>query len=458
MKITIKKLRYCPILVAMFVVSANMAIAQSKIYDSDQLSEWSIIRNYKNGIDICYNAFLNIESIDYIDRINNTVISASLRNKFLINDFVIFEDKVYFAGQLDYGHAVYGFFDIYDVFFMGGSIRLIIPQYQDPSLPGYAEITSLGSLAVKRAPSGDIHMLMTGRGYCVNGDVSSKDRPVYYAGLIVDAWVDSYTGFDMIRYTVDREYQYIYDYVTMTDNYGVITAHTVDGGVFGTHNFFYYPDPTIVNDSYFSSLLILGTTIAQAPMQTTSVGVMHLPTNDMVYITKMEHDGFATVCYCCDTNNNRMVVASIYDSPLIPPIERFVIPASICCQEITYNPLQKILYILPDLRNSLLSIPQPFNLSIRNVTEDYRWVSISNADMNTKEIISGYEHSTFTKKYWLYDIALQNHCERRSVTENTRININEIFGYRFQEINRDNPISEILIPEIQNYSLKTICR
>ncbi|MBR4505860.1 MAG: hypothetical protein IKP21_03710 [Bacteroidales bacterium] len=92
--------------------------AQSIIYDANPNSEYSIIRNYKRDVDITYNIIAGeSHSFNYIDRNNMTVYSAPVVGLFAVLDFVIYNDTVYFCGSGSGNYAVYGYFDINDVFF-----------------------------------------------------------------------------------------------------------------------------------------------------------------------------------------------------------------------------------------------------------------------------------------------------------------------------------------------------
>ena len=72
---------------------AESGHAQSIIYNANPHSEYSIIRNYDDNVDITYNIIAGeSHSFNYIDRNNMTVYSAPVVGLFAVLDFVIYND------------------------------------------------------------------------------------------------------------------------------------------------------------------------------------------------------------------------------------------------------------------------------------------------------------------------------------------------------------------------------
>ena len=453
MKKTIKKLWYCTILVATFVVSANTAIAQNRIYDSDQFSEWSIIRNYRPKIDISYNVGYLSNSVNYVDRSTGTVRCFPLKGEIGVSDFVIVGDTVFFCGgcysnQMSQG--CFGFFVIPDLFFSGGSITYYPINIPNISSPYYSLIYSLEKIVVTTPPSGELHIVMVGSRYSL-GAKEDLDIRSNIPRAIIDARRDALGDYS-ITYTIDSDNTYLYNDIIATDNFVVVSAAGTNDH---SHNIFYYKHPTVAGDSYFTPLLTSPTN-ALVPFQTASSSSVNVQCGN-IYLTKMEYDGFAAVCYSQDSSGINTTIVSVYDNPVNQPIMRFIIPPDICCQDIVYNPSQKSLYIIPTLRNVMCRTDMPFTFNSRIETADYRWLSIDNADNNKREIISGYNRSDFRKKYWLYDILDQEGCINYSETNSVFIEVYDFFDRYNQHIdNKDLHPTEI-VRDIETFNLNIIC-
>ena len=108
---------YLKAIIGVFMTSFLPPVfSQSMIYESDQLSEFSIIRNYKTGIDITFSDYYGTDIyFSYVDRNTMTTTSVDVTNYFHVEDFVILDDTVFFCGNHNQT-AVCGFVDINDVF------------------------------------------------------------------------------------------------------------------------------------------------------------------------------------------------------------------------------------------------------------------------------------------------------------------------------------------------------
>lgn len=98
---------------------------------------------------------MRLRGFNYVDRNSMTVVSAEIPLFYAINDFVVYNDCVYFCGY-DSITPIYGFFDINDVFFNNG----VINYYRITQ----NTISSLDIIKAKRTSSGDLHMVMIGKG------------------------------------------------------------------------------------------------------------------------------------------------------------------------------------------------------------------------------------------------------------------------------------------------------
>lgn len=428
--------------------------SQGTILSSNQCSEFSIIRNYESNVDITYNVMLDTITFNYVDRNTMTTLSVNIQNQFLVWDFLVFHDSVFFCGESNQT-AVFGYFDIQDVFFSSGNINYY-------TLPTDYNIVSLKRIDVTKALSGATHLLMTGLGYLyfANNNVSDKeiidstddDRSFYYLGAVVEAWrpIPSVTNTKM-RYTlIDTHYTYLYDDVAFTDNYAIITAHTADSTT--THNLFYYKSPISPSNGYLDSW-ISTPPLSNTPIQKTDLSIIQLGSN--IKITIMQKDSFATACKNLLDSN---ITISIYKNPTQQSVKRFAIPGTYICQEIVYNTLQKALYLLD---SNLYHIRHPFVTSLKLEETSYnRWLSLDNTDHETQVILSGWDPSmmiVYPKMYWLFDINNINSCYNNYFIPNKNINQTDQPNYYSQIILYDELVSRPLSPTRKKFTLNIVC-
>lgn len=371
---------------------AESGHAQSIIYNANPHSEYSIIRNYDDHVDITHNIICDSVSFNYIDRSSLSVISAYCSGHFNVSDFVIFGDSVFFCGDSAGMCAVYGYFNIHDVFFSGGAINYRRIVVNNPIDTNYSRIIHLDKIAAGKALSGETHLLMVGRGYYYDVNINNHGSHYYYPGVIVDVKIDA-SGSNQVKYTVDRPYKLLYDDVIVADNYAIVSARSTSNTATCSHNFLYYSSPVNLGYSYFPS-----TPISNIQMWTTSQAVLTLPANDKIHLAKTTTDGFATVCHKYNGNGNNPFVISIYNDPLSIPTFRYELPfTDINCQEVVYNPLLSELYILPEMSSVLYGIRYPYTMSEIITAKNIGWTSIDNADNDNYEILSGWESPSFQK-------------------------------------------------------------
>ena len=379
-----------------------LAFSQSMIYESSQLSEFSIIRNYKPGIDITFSDFYGTDIFfSYVDRNTMTTKSVDIAQQFHVEDFVILDDSVFFCGNKNQT-AICGYFDINDVFLGGGSItyfNLYIPYNNSDGL-----LSMLSKIDVVRTSTGIVHMLMVGCYY----DYDPITLDPCYPSAIVDFWNDPSIG-HKIKYTIDMSYKYRYEDVAITKQYGVVAAATTNNTGAHTHNILYYKIPVGSSDSFLDTWATGG--ISHTPIWTADPSTLEAyPYN--LRITKMEEDGFATACI---NRHSGKLAVSVFDSPVNPPINRFEIPpdnSSFYLQDLIYNPLHKYIHLFInnyDNTYSLISTKNPFSSYTKEKSILYRWLSMDNADSNSVEIISGFDMSnSYHMRYWLHDPTYKN--------------------------------------------------
>lgn len=410
----------------------NQLHSQSVIYSSDQRSEYSIIRNYLKNVDITYSLIgdlgMRLRGFNYVDRNSMTVVSAEIPLFYAINDFVVYNDCVYFCGY-DSITPIYGFFDINDVFFNNG----VINYYRITQ----NTISSLDIIKAKKTSSGDLHMVMIGKG------TSAKSSTV---GLIADAWINAF-GTMNFKYTLESRNEYMYNDVALTDKFAVVSARGSVNGTPNSHNIFYYYEPTVSNISYLDSWPSGVAPLWQADPTT-------LLSSNAISITKMEHDTFATVCNSLTSGN---IVVSIYNDPMNPPVKRFELPYNDILYKIVYNTLYKTLFILPDLGHDLEYTNAPYTYTSKaTATGGAKWLSIDNANNNISEIISGFDSRI--QYYWQFDMSNPDNCADYTEGDNTDISILERGLTLYQRYFPETLTQERLQPHIETFILFIECQ
>ena len=383
-------------LVKFFVIAAVVvfcgpmwADAQNIIHDLQPTSsEYSIIRNYKDGVDICFTVNTCQEyCFTYIDRNGGIIRKASFPCELLyIHDFQVMDGRVYFCAQsgLD---AIIGWFDIAGVFFSGDSIHykeLTTNFSQNPLINGPDEINLLTRLKVTKC-NGDIHMVMLGTGRTSDG----HNIGTYSA--IVDAWTTNLYDWTY-EYSLDYYNTVCYDDLTITDNYVVVAAHKIDAVDYMGSCLFYYSLPTSSNQSIFYPLSS-GYSPFTAPYSQTSSSIIYCNVFHPQHITNLGGDSIAVVCDAVAGSSYETVV-SLYANPSTAPFSRFsYVPAgsyNYGYKEIAFDKIKQSLLMLLNQHNIL----ECYNLingyvDVYETNTDYIWMSLDDTWGKGGAILSG---------------------------------------------------------------------
>lgn len=447
----------CFILLALLLFGVPLQ-AQSIIYDGNQGGETSIIRNYIDGVDITHTlAVERCDRFNYVDRNSMITYYAEITDPIGVSDFVIFEGKVYFCGgYFEVGGAVkgvYGFFDINNVFFSGGNIDYWIvdaPMPYNPSNINYSEVAGFSKIDVMKTPYGETHILMTGSGTCFDSTIYYYGSNFYPAGLIADVRIDIY-GTHTVNYHVDRDFQYRFDDVAITDTHAIVTAHPAPNNNMCSYHIFYYNEPTNIGDDYFSECISPGNPNPYVPVIIESPALSY-PCPDKVLVAKMTQDEFAILC--CRQGKQTL---TIYSDPTFPPTYKGLLPDDNCSSEIVYNPVQKTLYMVR-WRKDILGIKYPFTTTttISTIFDDYIWLSVDNADKDKHEILSGRSYY-LQNKLWRLDDLYSNDCVIYNNADNEDIEIHEITPSSIQIIERARLTESRFAPGVKSHKIFIEC-
>ena len=383
--------------------------AQNTIYDlSPQTSEYSIIRHYKDKVDITFNLYLCEENdFNYIDRQTNTEYKASLPCGFNVSDFRIHNKYVYFCGQYE-SDVIVGWFDIDSVFFHGGSIHLAympVTSNNAPDLNATDRLTMLSKMKVYER-NGEIHMVMIGEGCHIYNNY------LYGHSAIVDAWTSNHSTVRM-EYTMDYFDEYRYDDLAVTENYVVLVAHHIGTSFdYLAPNVFYYSLPTTPNIGIFSQVS-LSNPINAICYFTEPDFISY--NNGAMMITDMGGDKFVTVFDALYRNSDRNIIVTYYNDPLSWPVARYAFKPTTqySYKEITYNKQMKSLYMMKRDGTCVIErLGPPFNnLDVYKTVDTYVWMSIDTLDNSGNAIVSGTEPlGIATKKILRFEEQVTNEC------------------------------------------------
>ena len=165
--------------------------AQSVVYEvlEDDGVEFSIVRHYKDNVDIVFDILVSNYRFSYVDRGTGSSITVRVPVGMAVHDFRIADDTVYFCGNYN-GDALVGWFGIYDVFTLGGNIHYTICNQFVPSEPhqnyfvrGRERLLGFDRMRVLKE-YGATHLLMTGAGMYID----TINNTLHYPSLIADFW------------------------------------------------------------------------------------------------------------------------------------------------------------------------------------------------------------------------------------------------------------------------------
>lgn len=442
-------------LILAILVLANTAPVNSQniIYDGNHGGETSIIRNYTNGVDIVYTTSAGVyDRFHYIDR--NTLSSQiiDISEPFAVQDFVIKGDTLFFCGIYFLNSSkssslpVYGYFNINDVFFSGGTIR----YWTFSGSNSTGAVVSLTKMDVTKTSYGDIHLMMLGFGLYFDGNNYQSNL-----SAIVDVCINA-LGNHKAYFHVDTTHHFIFDDVTFTDNHVIVTAHEYAGLVSTSYNIFYYGYPTSVGNNIFSNTNTV-VPFNAFPNRIHDNLPAPLPhSSHDVLVANMTGGKFATLCYKSDATPY-IILSTYQTSPDIQPIQRFIIPKFPSYKQLIYNSKQQTFYVI-NCSDKILSIKYPF-LTTNTITtnnSNHQWLSIDNADRYTHEMLSGRDHS-LQLKLWQLDESKFNSCATFTTDVNIETDLDEHKPQHIQLIDVRNCTSYSFNPSVNTIKIYIEC-
>lgn len=455
-------------LVFAMAIVPNTAKGQNVIYDfAPQTSEFSVIRHYKNDIDITYSWYLSDENcFCYVDRQNNVYYKADVGLNLKVTDFRIYNNQVFFCGIYGNSSAI-GWFDIVGLFFGGDDINIVsMPvnlHIEDSICSGY-DVEVRGSRLKVFEKNNALHIVMVGWGQHVAG---SKDdvpdvqgRPyAYNYSAIIDMWTSDYFQWNM-RYTMDYEDDVSYDDIAVTKNYVVVTSHFKNPN----HNYLgpqilYYPLPTSIGQSIFDP--ISSNSSINVPGYSTDYNFIHCQYGSPLLIAEMVGDTFATVCDAVIMNIHPATVVTYYKDPVSSPIMRLVYNPNIAemtYSEVRYNEIDRFLYLFRFHTRILERVGPPFSNAILYKAAETFYCGMSMDVMEKKgaAVVTASSLSAI-KELWRFDAGAPGEC-MTSVTVSLKTEEEVRYGTsKLQYIYGNQYGTRVLPVDVSEQEMNIIC-
>lgn len=273
-----------------FFVLAQVAnvCAQNIVYEVPNVrSSNSIIREYKDRCYLVYNDDNGTPTFGYVELDSSNYKEASAQvPPLVINDMEIVDSIAYFCGKCTtVSYVVFGFFNVYDLFFNSGTISYCILSTITMTKPlgcaGFTEqFTDLLRIEPYVISSNDIHIFMVGESYYI--DTSGLAGTPYRC--LLDAYYDGSPTINLFTLEETGSIYFFNDIAVTSTNLIIVgDKHNGTGQYMSKHLL----PPTITPlyfPSIYSSLNIYW-----------SNDIYYYPVPD-VRIEALGGDAFATVC------------------------------------------------------------------------------------------------------------------------------------------------------------------
>lgn len=456
----------------LFFAMPSASVGQNKIYDLDpHMSEFSIVRHYVKDVDITYSCYLSDENcFCYIDRLNGVYYKADVDLEVRVVDFRIYGDTVFFCGRYLAGRFVIGWFVINDLFFGGADINLVhavSPIFPTDSTPYQGYDTELGGMRMKVFKErGNLHLVMVGvgchvytdRGNKEPGDTTDRDYSTVCSSII-DIWTNDYTSWKM-KYSMDYTERMWYDDIAVTDNYVVVTAHSIDtNDNYLSPLIFYYTKPVFAMQSIFDTYSSVSPiTVNGLYADNTIVSCTY---GTPLLVAEIVGDTFATVCDAVVKNQNPATVVTYYKSPALPPIVRYKYGHGgqlRTYSEIKYNKYDGFLYLFRFHSNNLELI-DPTASYVKNYTASGVFYSGMSMDVLNKKgfaVLTGSSAGAMKMLWEFYGFSL-NGCVSEVGMVIERID-ERVYKLRERQYVIDVDIrNRNITPEVNIKTMRVVC-
>ena len=397
---------------------STLCKAQNVLYETATVwTDTAIIRCYQPGIDIVYNdrGKKNRRGFNYVNKITGNINTIHLFQSygempdFSVFDFRIYDDTIYFCGQNE-GKALFGRIPIAEFFNLPTYVDC---WYLDDLLLPPANITlidrfnSLKKIKIFEAAGGK-HIVMVGTGCYEDNDPGSSS-------MIVDVIMPNGSS-PILYYVMDYEMRYHFDDIAVTDNYVVVAAcdEVTNSEASGRHVLFPYIRPLNVSSNIFSPYIVAPPFTMSTSVYSTPPSVFNVESVDDIRIAGIASDTIVTVCNALIEEGSWRTVVNVYESPVLPPIER-VNFAPTCYnryKEIAYSKKYSKICMVPNLIDEIYywRFSSPY-VSHLKTSSDMLWQSIDEEPIKKSSVVlSGINRHSNIVSLWDFDDVTGDNC------------------------------------------------
>lgn len=233
-----------------------------------------------------------------------------------VNDFVVYDDTVYFCGTKNDTAAIIGWFSVPDVFGSGlANYTLFEVPHPISSyywVGGQDYLQEFTRISVVDRPNGR-HILMLGRGRCQVDTINYGDS----LGVVADLFMD-YQNRWQLYYSMDYAVWFSYDDFTVASDTLVVAGHKrmAEYGNSTDYNLLPYPLPDNTNASIFDAYtnIPLPSSIVVPVWSITPAYFTASPLSPPgIVIEHLTGKAFATLCFGNVKDQNNKAMLSVYD-------------------------------------------------------------------------------------------------------------------------------------------------
>ena len=328
-------------------------LSQNVVYEFPNVkTDYSLIRNYNENVDILYTYHSGTSSFLYFDKVTGIIREAKVEPVIEVTDMELSGDTLFYCGHRNDSNYLC-FFSVSGLFLTSPSLPatvMLIPFFPAETHGGviYNGTFTLSRLEVQKGlfRDGDefIHVYMI-------GDVEfGVPEIIKDYSCILDAAYSSGTSQWMLYTETEPDRVYYFDDLTITDNYLWVVGHKHEGEAEYMHG---YRLPYNA-DKIFTYPISLGPHC----QQTSPPYVTYWFTNSTEYYPlsrpRIEtlYDNVVAVACKGSMYSSPYVVVSVYKvGPTVTLVDRLYVANTTNTdefQDIKYNPTSDILFLVPD--------------------------------------------------------------------------------------------------------------
>ena len=290
--------------VAAIAVSAGYTYGQNILYELPNIDAGNSIIRYYEGEKayVIYTDDGTSRKFIYFDPSTSSAVSADFTSTgIIVNDMKIVDKTLYFCGEKNgSNNAVFGLFNVYDLFFSSGAIKYSFTPTYTAYVSGATAVNEnlnrFLQIEVQHLSSTDIHIYMIAEANYTMGGTTSNDYR-----CIVDVWetgVGGGTAYSQEQFSG----VYYFNDLVMTDNDLVVVGDKRGGTAQYMHK---YSLPTAMSSTIFPAF--------PTPIPYWFSDAAYYYPVPEVRVTHIKDSAFAVACYGAVLWNHKSIMVSVYN-------------------------------------------------------------------------------------------------------------------------------------------------